>query len=200
MAVSSPRLSWYRSFYWRISITFVAFVVVFLIIQGIILRRTTPGQVPSEVFRGPVLAAEVAADVAEKLGRGETAELNAHLRSRYPLEPDPEKFGWTVWVATRDKMFSSAPGPLPGIIRLTALSAWGRRRLTSADNVNEIPMAPVIFEGRIVGLAMVLMRHPVPKQPVIGIPRELRLLLSLPSTLALIGAVVVVALVLFYPA
>ena len=36
---------------------------------------------------------------------------------------------------------------------------------------------------------------PLP-QPVISIPRELRLLLSLPSTLALIGAAVVVALVL----
>ena len=34
MAVPSPRLSWYRSFYWRIGITFVAFVVVFLIIAG----------------------------------------------------------------------------------------------------------------------------------------------------------------------
>src|SRR5687768_9462818 len=101
MAVPTPRHSWYRSFYWRISITFVAFVVVFLIIQGIILRRGGPAQPPSEVFRGPVLAAEVAADVAERLGRGETAELSAHLKSRYPLEANPEQFGWMVWVATR---------------------------------------------------------------------------------------------------
>ena len=40
MPVPLPRLSWYRSFYWRIGITFVAFVVVFLIAQGVILRRT----------------------------------------------------------------------------------------------------------------------------------------------------------------
>ena len=59
MAVASPRLSWYRSFYWRIGIAFVAFVVVFLVVQGIILRRT-PRPVPVEIFRGPALAAEVA--------------------------------------------------------------------------------------------------------------------------------------------
>jgi two-component system sensor histidine kinase BaeS len=98
-------------------------------------------------------------------------------------------------------MFSNRTGPLPGIVRLTALSAWGRRRLTSADRVNEIPTAPVVFEGRFVGLVMVLMRPPAPPpQRGIAIPRELRVLLRLPSTLALIGAAVVVALVLFYPA
>src|SRR6188768_1432032 len=126
MSVPAPRHSWYRSFYWRISITFVAFVVVFLIIQGIILRRTgTQGVFPAEMFHGPVLAAEVAADVAERLGRGQTADLSAYLKSRYPLEPDVTQFGWMVWVATYDKMFSSTGPPLPPIIRLTALSAWG---------------------------------------------------------------------------
>ena len=200
MAVPAPRHSWYRSFYWRISITFVAFVVVFLIIQGIILRRTTLGQPPPEVFRAPVLAAEVAADVAERLGRGQTADLSAHLKSRYPLEADPAQAGWMVWVATRDQMFSSTGGPLPGIVRLTALSAWGRRRLTPADRVTPIATAPVVFEGRFVGVVLVLMRPPVSQRPGIGIPRELRLLLSLPSTVLLIVAAVLVAMVLFYPA
>ena len=51
MAVPSPRLSWYRSFYWRIGITFVAFVVVVLITQGIILRRT-PRQAPVRCVPG----------------------------------------------------------------------------------------------------------------------------------------------------
>src|SRR5688572_26849857 len=127
MAVRTPRPSWYRSFYWRIGITFVAFVVVFLIVQGVILRRT-PRQAPFDVFRGSVLAAEVAADVAERLDRGQTADLSAHLKSRYPL-PAADQFGWMVFVATRDKMFSNTGGPLPGIVRLTALSAFGRRRL-----------------------------------------------------------------------
>ena len=194
MALASPRLSWYRSFYWRIGITFVAFVVVFLIIQGIILRRT-PRQPPFDVFRAPVLAAEVAADVAERLGRGGTADLSAHLESRYPL-PDAEQVGWMVFVATRDKMFSNTGGPLPGIVRLTALSAWGRRRLTTADNVSAIPTAPVIFEGRFVGLVLVLVRPAPPS----NFPFMVAQLLSLPSTIVLTAAAVLVAMVIFYPA
>lgn len=197
MAVSpAPRLAWYRSFYWRIGLTFVAFVVVFLSVQGVILRRI-PRQPPYDIFRAPVLAAEVADDVAGRLGRGETAELSAYLRERYPMPPE-DQVGWAVFVATRDKMFGNAPGPLPNIVRLTALSAWGRRRLTSGDTVSPIANSPVIFEGKFVGLVMVLVRQPPPLAT--AIPRELGQLLSLPSTLLLIGAAIVVAMVLFYPA
>src|SRR5215212_4500666 len=100
MAVpSAPGLAWYRSFYWRIGITFVAFIVVFLIAQGVILSRT-PRVAPFDVFRAPVLAAEVAADVADLLRRGQDVELSAHLNARYPLA-DETQFGWAVFVATR---------------------------------------------------------------------------------------------------
>jgi two-component system OmpR family sensor kinase len=202
MAAPASRHSWYRSFYWRISLTFVVFVVGFLIIQGILLRRTgTTIEYPPELLAGPVLAAEVAADVGGMLVRGQFDELRAHLRSKYPL-PSEDQLGWIVYVATYDKMFTSvAPGPLPGIVRVTALAAWGRRRLTAADRVGDIPTAPVVVDGKFVGLVLVLMRPPAPKpQRGISIPRELRLLLQLPQTLALIGAAVIVALVLFYPA
>jgi hypothetical protein len=104
MAVPSPRLSWYRSFYWRIGITFVAFVVVFLIAQGIILQRA-PARAPFDVFRAPVLAAEVAADVAGVLRRGEAIDLGAHLKSRYPLAEDGQ-VGWAVFVALREEPIS----------------------------------------------------------------------------------------------
>ena len=56
----------------------------------------------------------------------------------------------------------------------------------------------MIFEGKFVGLVMVLVRQPPPLAT--AIPRELGQLLSLPSTLLLIGAAIVVAMVLFYPA
>lgn len=202
-APASPR-SWHRSFYWRISITFVAFVVVFLIIQGMLLRRPSSNWMPLDLSREPALAAAVAADVAERLGRGETAELSAYLTSQHPLPPADQP-GWNVYVATQDGMFSNTPGPWPGFVRLTALSAWGRRPLASDDGVLPIASAPVIFEGRIVGFVLVLPRPPTlqqgaPQPPGIGMPRELHQLLSLPSTLVLTAAAIVVALVLFYPA
>jgi two-component system, OmpR family, sensor kinase len=198
MAEPSPRLSWYRSFYWRIGLTFVAFVVVFLIAQGVILRRT-PRPVPFDVFRAPVLAAEAAADVAGVLGRGHAADLSAHLESRYP-PAEPTQFGWTVFVALRDgSMFSSTAGPVPASIRLTALSAFGQRRLVATDAVPTLATAPVLADDRFVGLVLVVLRPPRPPSGF-GVPREVGQLLSLPSTLLLTAAAVVVAMVIFYPA
>jgi hypothetical protein len=160
MAVPSPRLSWYRSFYWRIGITFVASVVVVLITQGVILRRT-PRAAPFDVFQGNVLAATVATDVADVLRRGQEAEadLNAHLKSRYP-PADETKWGWTVFVALRHKIYSSTGGPVPSVVPLTALSAFGRRRLTPADGVTPVASAPVVVDGRFEGLAFAVLPLP----------------------------------------
>jgi two-component system, OmpR family, sensor kinase len=195
MAVPSPRPSWYRSFYWRIGITFVASVVVVLITQGVILRRT-PRVAPFDVVRGPILAAEAAADVAEVLRRGEEAGLNAHLKSRFP-PADATQWGWTVFAALRTKIYSNTGGPVPSIVPATALSAFGRRRLTAADNVTPIPSAPVVVDGRFEGLVMVLVRPPRPSDSF-QIPREVVQLLSLRSTLLLVAAAVVGAMVIFY--
>jgi signal transduction histidine kinase len=197
MAVPSPRLAWYRSFYWRIGITFVASVVAVLITQGVILRRT-PRVAPFDVFRGPILAAEAAADVADVLRRDKDADLSAHLESRYP-PADPGQFGWTVFVALRHKIYSSARGPMPSIVPLTALSAFGRRRLLPSDGVTPVPSAPVVVDDRFEGLVMVLVRPPQTTGGF-GVPREVAQLLSLPSTLLLLGATVVFAMVIFYPA
>ena len=115
MGAPLPRLSWYRSFYWRIGLTFVASVVVVLITQGVILRRI-PRPAPFDVFQGPVLAAEAAVDVADVLRRGQEADLNAHLKSRYPTG-DKRQWGWNVFVALRHKIYSSTGGgPVPSIV------------------------------------------------------------------------------------
>jgi signal transduction histidine kinase len=195
MAVPSPRLSWYRSFYWRIGITFVASVVVVLITQGVILRRT-PRAAPFDMFQGNVLAAAVAADAADVLRRGEEADLNAYLESRYP-PADETKWGWTVFVALRHKIYSSSGGPMPSVVPLTALSAFGRRRLTAADAVTPVASAPVVVDGRFEGLAFALVRPPR-RNDGFTVPREVAQLLSLPSTLLLIAAAVVGAMVIFY--
>ena len=195
MSLPSARVSWYRSFYWRIGITFVAFVVVFLITQGIILRRSPPGR-GFDPFRAPLLAAEAATEVADMLRRGQGADLGAHLKARYPLA-EAGQVGWVVFVALRDgPILSSSGGPIPEPVRLTALSALGTRRLTAGDTVGAIPSAPVIVDDRFVGLVMVLVR-PLPPS---NVPREVGQLLSLPSTLLLTAAAVVVAMVIFFPA
>jgi signal transduction histidine kinase len=195
MPVRSRRLSWYRSFYWRIGITFVAFVVVFLIVQGLILARM-PRAAPFDVFRAPVLAADVAVEAADLLRRGRAADLGVHLHTRYPLADDGQ-VAWMVFVALRDgSMFSNTGGRVPGVVRLMARSAFGQRRLVPADAPPTIATAPVLDDDRLVGLVLVMVRPPRPS----NVPRLVGTLLSLPSTLLLTVAAAVVAMVIFYPA
>ena len=190
---ASPNLAWYSSFYWRIGVTFVAFVVVILVTQGLILSYVIPRTNAQDPYRAPVLAAEVAADVASILKRGQAGDLGAHLRSRYP----PEQAGRLVFVAFRGgPIFSSTTDDVPESIRLTAMSVFGERRLEAADEVPAITTTPVLVDDEFAALVLVLLLP----SPVAGIPRELARFLSLPSTLVLFVTTLVVALVVFNPA
>ena len=190
---ASPNLAWYRSFYWRIGITFVAFVVVILITQGLILSYVISSEEAQDQYRAPVLAAEVAADVASLLDGHPQADLSTHLRTRYP----PERAGRLVFVAMRGgPLFSSTAEEVPESIRLTALSAFGERPLQLSDAVRPITTTPLLVDHQFVGLVLVLVLESRP----IGISHELGRLLSLPSTLVLMVSSVVVALVIFNPA
>jgi two-component system, OmpR family, sensor kinase len=192
MAASS-NLAWYRSFYWRIGVTFVAFVVVILITQGLILSYVISSEDTQDQYRAPVLAAEVAADVASVLARDHGADLGAHLRSRYP----PERAGRYVFVALRGgPLFSNTTEEVPESIRLTAMSAFGERPLAFSDAVRPITTTPLLVDHQFVGLVLVLVLESRPT----GIRHDLGRLLSLPSTLVLMVAAVVVALVVFNPA
>ena len=189
---ASPNVAWYRSFYWRIGITFVAFVVVIIITQGLILSYV-PRTNAQDPYRAPVLGAEVAADVASILKRGQDIDLSAHLRSRYP----PEQAGRLVFVAFRGgTIYSSTPDEVPESIRLTAMSSFGERRLTPADEVPSITTTPVLVDDEFRALVLVLI---LPSR-LAGIPRDLARFLSLPSTLLLLVATVIVAVVVFNPA
>ena len=194
MAVpTSPRLAWYRSFYWRIGITFVAFVVVLLITQGLILSKIISDEDAQDQYRAPVLAAEVAADVASVLARDRSADLGAHLKSRYP----PEKAGRFVFVAIPGgPIHSSTTDAVPESIRLTAMSAFGERPIAFTDAIRPITTTPLLVDGQFAGLVLVLVLEP----RATGIRHELGRLLTLPSTLLLFVAAVVVALVVFNPA
>jgi two-component system OmpR family sensor kinase len=188
-----PHLAWYRSFYWRIGITFVAFVVVLLITQGLILSQIFVSEDAQDQYRAPVLATEVAVDIASVLARDPTADLDAHLKSRYP----PERAGRYVFFAVRGgQIVSNTAADVPRGVRLTAMAELGERPLTLADGVRPMTTVPVVVGDRLAGLVLVLFLESRPT----GIPHELGRLLSLPSTLLLMVAAVVVALVVFNPA
>jgi two-component system sensor histidine kinase BaeS len=76
------------------------------------------------------------------------------------------------------------------------MSAFGERPLALTDAVRPITTAPLLVDHQFAGLVLVLALESRPT----GIRRELGRLLSLPSTLVLMVATVVVALVVFNPA
>lgn len=187
-----PNLAWYRSFYWRIGVTFVAFVVVILITQGLILSHIISSEDAQDQYRAPVLAAAVAADVGSVLARDPDADLNAYLQSQYPLERAER----LVFVALPGRpIFSSTSADVPESIRLTASSAFGERPLQFSDAIRPITTTPLLVNQQFAGVVLVLL----PSQTT-GIRRELGRLLSLPSTLLLIVAAILVALLVFNPA
>jgi signal transduction histidine kinase len=188
-----PNLAWYRSFYWRIGITFVAFVVVILITQGLILSYVISSEDAQDQYRAPVLAAGVAAELSSVLDDDPRADLNAYLRSHYP----PERAGRLVFVAMRGgPVFSSTTEEVPESIRLTAKSAFGERPLEFSDAVRPVTTTPLLVGEQFVGLVLVLVLESRPS----GISHELGRFLSLPSTVVLMVATVVVAMVVFNPA
>jgi two-component system sensor histidine kinase BaeS len=135
----------------------------------------------------------VAADVASVLTRDPHADLGAYLKSHYP----PERAGRLVFVAMRGgPLFTSTPEEAPESIRLTAMSAFGERPLQFSDAVRPITTTPLLVNGQLSGLVLVLVLESRPA----GISHELGRLLSLPSTLVLMVSSVVVALLVFNPA
>ena len=189
----TPRHVWYRSFYWRIGITFVAFVVVLLITQGLILSYIISTEDEQDQYRAPVLAAEVAGEVATVLRTDPDTDVGELLKSRYP----PERVRRFVFVAMRGgPLYSNSTQPVPENIRLTAMSALGERPLQISDAIRPVNTTPLFIDDRFVGLVLVLVLQSRPA----GIYHDLERLLSLPSTLLLMAAAVVVALVVFNPA
>jgi two-component system sensor histidine kinase BaeS len=190
---ATPMHVWYRSFYWRIGVTFVAFVVVLLLTQGLILSYVISTEDEQDQYRAPVLAAEVADEVATVLRRDQDTDVGELLKSRYP----PERVRRFVFVAMRGgPLYSNSTQPVPENIRLTALSAFGERPLQISDAIRPVNTTPLFIDDRFVGLVLVLVLQSRPA----GIYHDLERLLSLPSTLLLMAAAVVVALVVFNPA
>ena len=131
---ASPNLAWYRSFYWRIGITFVAFVVVILTTQGLILSYVISSEDAQDQYRAPVLAAQVAADVGAVLRANPHDDLDAHLRSHYP----PERAGRLVFVAMRGgPLFSSTTDEVP-----ETSGSRRSRRSASAPSSSATPCGP----------------------------------------------------------
>jgi len=91
------RRNWYRSFYWRIGVSFVLFVLVVLTAQGMMFSYLLTRANEQDPARSPNnLATAVAADLGSALESNPGLDLTTYLLTRYGREP------WRVFVVMRN--------------------------------------------------------------------------------------------------
>ncbi len=183
---------WFRSFYVRITVTFVLFVVVLIVLQGLIDhvelgRRQLAGRSPNTV------GAIVASDVASLLTQDGAADLNAHLEQEY-ASAQP-----LYAVLDDGRVASNQSGPLPEDERRYAQDLVTDPGAARARADPAIPMpivtVPIQVNGALRGVVVL-----PPAAPPGPKPGTLGRLASLSGTALLVLLTIVAAVVVFEPA
>jgi signal transduction histidine kinase len=190
------RPRWYRSFYWRIAVSLVVFVIVVLAAQGLMFsylfaraNARNPAGSPNN------LAAAVAAGVGAALEADPGLDLGAYLAANYAGEP------WRIFVVTRDGAVAGATADVlsPEILR-SAEATLARTAPGSGGDAapprlsGPVVTAPVQVAGELQALVV------LPPPPPRGLLGDVGRLLSLPGTILLIVATVAAAGIIFGPA
>lgn len=190
MTLEASPVRWYASFYWRIGISFVVFVVVVLVGQSLMVgyARTNGAFMP-----GNPNATAIA--VAARLGAALTANPAADMSALLGTVPAR---GPAVYVVLTDgRTASTSTQPLRADIAAQARAALtGEPREPAANDTPTGPVvtAPIQASGRLAGLVI------LPPPPPRGLLANVGELLSLPGTLVLIAVTAVAAFVIFAPA
>jgi signal transduction histidine kinase len=186
---------WYASFYWRIGISFVVFLIAVIAAQGVmfsfVLARTgdlLPAWSPA------IGALDIAADLGAALDRDPKLSLDDYVRvARIPSN-------LTLFVVMKDgRIAGTGTRPLDDrVLRFAEAALAGQTfpRHSSSEALWPIVMAPVQVRQQLAGLVVI----PPPPPLASGIVRDFGRMLSLPGTLLLIVATALAATVIFAPA
>lgn len=191
MASPLRSVRWYSSFYWRIGISFVVFVVVVLVAQSLMV-----GYARSSGAFAPGNPNASAAAIAAELGKALTDD--PHLDpSRFLADTLPGR-GPAVHIVMADGRVASASAqPLRADIerQARAMLAGVAPVAASGDSpTGPVVTAPIQVDRRLAGLVI------LPPPPPRGLLANVAELLSLPGTLALVAITALAALVIFAPA
>ena len=187
--------TWYRSFYWRIGISFVVFLLVVLIAQSLMFSYMMVRANEQNPARSPNnIATAVAVELGATLETNPDLDLGRHLAARYAGDPAAR-----VYVIMRDgRVAGNSDRSLPDDIRRSAELALARTDLRQSDAAprlsGPVVTAPIQVRNELQGLVV------LPPPPPGGLMREVGRLLSLPGTVLLIAATVGVVVVIFAPA
>ena len=132
-APAAGQVVWYRSFYWRIAIGFVATVAVVLVLQAALflwLASTTDA-----VMRPGRLAAVAAAELSSALEADPRLDVDAWLAREFGRNPHG------VFVARGDRLHRNGTFEVPPF-----LARMARLRLLASDGLVAAPREPI--EGR----------------------------------------------------
>jgi two-component system, OmpR family, sensor kinase len=184
-------LGWSRSFYWRIAVTFVVFMVGVLVAQSLVFSYLTAQSEPS--FLSPnVLAVAVAADMQEALVADPAVDVQQHLVTKY-------RNAQTLYVVLSDgRIGSNSASPVPDDIRGAAAAIGAGGSISSVlariQTNGPIVSAPIQVKGELRGIAV------LPPPPPGGAARAIARALSLPGTLILVAATALASVLVFGPA
>jgi two-component system, OmpR family, sensor kinase len=189
--MAAPRLvRWYSSFYWRIGISFVVFVVVVLVAQSLMV-----GYARSSGAFAPGNPNGTAGAIASELGSSLTNNPDLDIA---PLLTRAARGGPPAYVVMTDgRLASTSQQPLrPTIERQVKATLAG---VPQVDAPGDMPTGPVVTAPIQVGgslAGMVVLPPPPPR----GLLANVGELLTLPGTLALVAITAVAAFVIFAPA
>jgi signal transduction histidine kinase len=184
-------VAWSRSFYWRIAVTFVVFMVAVLVAQSVVFSYLTAQSSPT--FLSPnVLAVTVAADMQDALLANPALDVQAHLAEKY-------RGAQTLFVVLDDgRIGSNSDAPIPDDLRRAAadIGAGGgvNTVLARIQTNGPIVSAPIQVQGALRGIAV------LPPPPRGGAARAIAGALSLPGALILIAATALASVLVFRPA
>ena len=191
MASPARAVRWYSSFYWRIGISFVVFVVVVLVGQSLMVgyARANGAFAPGNPNAA---AAAIAAELGTALSSDPTLDLSRFLAQR-PIVPGP-----STYIVMADGRTASRSGqPLRAAIeqQVRAMLAGTAPVPTPGDGpTGPVVSAPIQQHGRLIGLVV------LPPPPPRGMLSNVGELLTLPGTLVLVAVTAMAALVIFAPA
>ena len=188
------RSRWYRSFYWRIGISFLVLVVGVIVVQSVMFSAMMRSA--STAPRAPHLrATSIATEIGAAVSREPSYDVAAYLRRTHGSDRQQ-----IYVVESNGSVSGNTSQPLADQTRRSALAMLG---ITGSgphtDGGGQTPTGPVITAPVLVAgqlRAMVVM----PPPPMGGLSREVGRMLSLPGTLVLFAATLLATWVIFRPA
>lgn len=186
------RLAWFSSFYIRIAITFVLFVVVLLLGQSLVVSYLLSRSDDAFLPRNPnAIATGIAAAVGSALSRNPSVDVEAVVRAAYAGASQP------AFVVMADgTVVSSSDAAIPKAVQRQAQASLASQPFEADPNDRTPPIvtAPIQVDRALAGMVMV----PPPAQR--GLFGDVGRIVSLPGTLVLLLVTVVATLVIFGPA